>query len=60
MKTIFSPTARTARTRLTMMAASLCMLVTLPVHADEIHCELIENSQVSDDTRNTIATSERQ
>ena len=47
MKTIFSPTARTARTRLTMLAASLCILVTLPVHADEIHCELIENSQVS-------------
>ena len=46
MKTISSLIARIIRTRLTMLAISLCMLFALPVHADEVQCELIENSLI--------------
>ena len=46
MKTFFSLIARIVRTRLTLLAVSLCILFALPVHADEVQCELIENSQV--------------
>lgn len=46
MKAISSLTARIIRTRLTMLAAFLCMLIALPVHADEVQCELITNSQI--------------
>jgi len=47
MKTISSLITRIAQTRLTMLAVSLCMLFALPVVADEVQCELIENSQVN-------------
>ena len=47
MKTIFSLIDRLVRTRLTMLVVGLSMLTVLPVQADKIQCELIENSQVN-------------
>ena len=47
METVFSRVARIVRNRLIILVASLFMFFVLPVHADEIRCELIENSQVN-------------
>lgn len=47
MKTIFSLIVCIVRTRLTMLVVSLCVLVSVPVFADEVQCELIENSQIN-------------
>jgi polyisoprenoid-binding protein YceI len=46
MKPIATPIARIVRTRFIMLAVSLCILVVLPVRAEKVQCELIENSQV--------------